>query len=612
LFHQDILLKNLLAIVTISAATAGCAGLTSVTAPAAQDPALAAKPAVVAEVELTPAIVTELSSMEEEGPAVELTGDLLYKYLVAEIAEQRGHWQAAYISMLSVAQQTRDPRIARRAAEIAMNAKEIDAALNAIRLWHETAPRSQEATHFLMTLLIASGRMNEAFPLLQQELQEAAPPVRAAMILNVHRLLASSQDKPAAFQMLEKLLAPYKTMPEAHLSMAQAAYAMGNAERAVLEARAALEANPHSELAVLVLAQVLPGKQEAAALLENFLDKNPNSREIALAYARMLVEQGRFEQAQAQFQRLLEDQPDDLTSLYAVGLLNMQMRNLPQAERHLSRFLEVLATSPTEMRDPTQALLMLAQIAEERNNVPAALAWLDQIEAPTPEAEFELQVKRAQLTAKEGNIDGALTMLEEAKTDEEERQVQVAMAKAQILKAAGKSEQALAELQKTLKRFPDNTSLLYDYAMVAETLKRFQTTEQSLRKVIQLAPQNQHAYNALGYSLAERNVRLEEARQLIQRALELAPEDPFILDSMGWVEFRLGRLSSAEQILRKAYQLRPDPEIAAHLGEVLWAQGQRNDAKAVWREAASKSPDNDTLKNTLTRLKVDLQGNLRR
>jgi tetratricopeptide (TPR) repeat protein len=463
-----------------------------------------------------------------------------------------------------------------------------------------------EAAHFLVTLLIASGRMDEAFSMLQQQLQHASPAIRSAMILNIHRLLARNEDKQAAFQMLEKLLEPYKSTPEAHLSLAQAAYTMGNSDRAVTEARAALDANPQSELAVLVLAQVLPEKQDAATLLGQFLNENPKSREVRLAYARMLVEQSRFQQAQDQFRQLLDDQPDDLTSLYAVGLLNMQTRNLPEAERYLSRFLQVLAASPTEMRDPTQALLMLAQIAEERNDVPAALAWLDQVEAPTPEAEFELQIKRAQLKAKEGDVDGALKLLDEVKTDDEERQAQVAMAQAQILRVAGKPAQALAVLQKTLKRFPDNTGLLYDYAMVAETLKRFDTMEQSLRKLIKLAPQNQHAYNALGYSLADRNVRLEEAEQLIQRALELAPEDPFIMDSMGWVEFRLGRLSSAEQILRRAYELRPDPEIAAHLGEVLWVQGQRDDAKAVWREAAGKAPDNNTLKDTLARLKVDL------
>jgi tetratricopeptide (TPR) repeat protein len=608
LFHRDILLKNLLAIVTVvtaSAAIAGCTSLPSREGATAQDPVPAARPVVVAEAELSPILVTE-SPSAEEWPAAELSGDLLYKYLVAEIAEQRGHWQTAYISMLSVAQQTRDPRIARRAAEIAMNAKELDAALNAIQLWHETAPRSMEAAHFLVTMLIASGRMDEAFPMLEQQLQEAAPATRSAMILNIHRLLARSEDKQAAFQMLENLLEPYKTMPEAHLSLAQAAYTMGNSERAVMEARAALDANPNSELAVLVLAQVLPEKQDAASLLAQFLNENPKSREVRLAYARMLVEQNRFQQAQDQFRQLLVNQPDDLTSLYAVGLLNMQTRNLPEAERYLNRFLQVLATSPSEMRDPTQALLMLAQIAEERNDVPAALAWLDQVDAPTPEAEFELQVKRAQLKAKEGDVEGALRLLDEVKTDDEERQAQVAMAQSQIMRAAGKPEQALAILQKALKRFPDNTGLLYDYAMVAETLKRFDTMEQSLRKLIKLAPQNQHAYNALGYSLADRNVRLEEAEQLIQRALELAPEDPFILDSMGWVEFRMGRLSSAEQTLRKAYELRPDPEIAAHLGEVLWVQGQRDDAKAVWREAAGKAPENNTLKDTLARLKVDL------
>src|SRR5690606_33043026 len=176
----------------------------------------------------------------------------------------------------------------------------------------------------------------------------------------------------------------------------------------------------------------------------------------------------------------------------------------------------------------------------------------------------------------------ALAMLDDRKAEGEERQVQVAVAKAQILRTAGQPRQALTVLQATLKRFPGNTGLLYDYAMAAESLKRFKDMEQALRKIIRLAPDNQHAYNALGYSLADRNIRLKEAHQLISRALELAPEDPFIMDSMGWIEFRMGRLAEAEKLLRRAYELRPDAEIAAHLGEVLWARGQRADAKEIW------------------------------
>jgi Flp pilus assembly protein TadD len=180
------------------------------------------------------------------------------------------------------------------------------------------------------------------------------------------------------------------------------------------------------------------------------------------------------------------------------------------------------------------------------------------------------------------------------------------VAEAQLLRNVNQSREALSVLEAGLKRFPENTDLLYDYAMVAEKLDRMDLMETSLRKIMKLAPDNQHAYNALGYSLAERNIRLEEAYALVEKALRLAPEDPFIMDSMGWVQFRLGRLKESEALLRRAYALRPDPEIGVHLGEVLWVIGQREDAKKLWRDANSKDPKNDTLKSTLARLQVIL------
>ena len=601
-------MKTLLAIVTAviaSAATVGCAGVPYHTLPMAQG-AVPPPSASSAEEPTPEASLAEEQVPKDVLPSMELTRELLYKYLVAEVADQRGHWQAAYISMLSVAQQTRDPRIARRAAEIAMNARQIDAALDAVRLWHSVAPNSEEASHFFMTLLIANGHLREAAPLLQQRLQTAAPSMRPTLILHTYRLLGASQDKQAAFQVLEELLSPYAALPETHLSLAQAAYAAGDTARASSEAQTALQANPRSELAVLILAQVTPNKKQGADILARFLEKNPSSREVRLAYARMLVEQSQFARAQEQFKHLLVDQPGDLTALYAIGLLSMQARNPLEAERYLTRYLQALAESPSEERDPTQALLMLAQIAEDKNDIQAALTWLEQVEAPTSEADFELQLKRAQLRAKQGDMAAALKLLDNLKPQDESRQVQLILARAQIHRSANQSRQAYSVLEKALKRYPDNTSLLYDYAMVAENLKRYQVMEQSLRKIIRLTPNNQHAYNALGYSLADRNLRLKEAHELIKRAFELAPEDPFIMDSMGWVEFRMGRLAEAEKLLRRAYELRPDAEIAAHLGEVLWAKGRRDDAREVWREATLKDPKNGTLKGTLARLQVDL------
>jgi len=266
----------------------------------------------------------------------------------------------------------------------------------------------------------------------------------------------------------------------------------------------------------------------------------------------------------------------------------------------------VLTAQPEDERDPTQALLLLSQIAEERNDVPGALKWLEQVEPG--DAYINVQIRRGQLLAKRGDINGARKVLEQAQAEagNDRDQQQLIQGEAQILRDADRNQEAATILEDGIKRFPDNIDLLYDYAMVADKINSYDTMEAALRKIIDVAPDNPHAYNALGYSLADRNVRLPEALSLIQKAVKLTPEDPFITDSLGWAQFRLGNLEEAEKQLRRAYGLRPDPEIGVHLGEVLWVSGKQAEAKQLWRDAQQKDPQNDVLKNTLNRLNVKL------
>jgi tetratricopeptide (TPR) repeat protein len=607
----DRLLKNIIVIVTLSVVLSACAVSPRRTADVAEraEPltvVAAEQPATGYGVPRKLNVKSENPPGDDALPSVRLTEDLIFKYLTAEIAEQRGSWQAAYITMLSIAQETRDPRIARRAAEMAVKAKQPDEALAAVRLWREVSPQSEEAAQYYMGFILMSENLEEARPVLQQRLQEASPQKRGALILQIQKLLARAKNKAAAFSLFESLVAPYTSLPETRLALAQAAFAQGNNARAVQEAKAALAANPKSELAALTLAQVTADKTEAANSLADFLKQNSQAREVRLAYARLLVEQKQYDQAQDEFKALLKEQPRDLTALYALGLLAAQGKNPNEAEQYLTTYLEALAANPDEDRDPTQALLILSQLAEERNDMKAAHKWLDQIDPATRQAYFNAQIKRAQLFARDDDIPAARKLLHEIDAHGEDEQIQLLMAEAQILRTADQLPEAMKVMEAGLKRFPDNTDLLYDYAMLAEKSNKLDVMEKALRKVIKLAPKNQHAYNALGYSLAERNLRLREAYELIDKALKLAPEDPFIMDSMGWVQFRLGRIDEAEKTLRRAYELRPDPEIAAHLGEVLWVKGKREDAKEFWRDANSKDPKNDTLKSTLVRFQVSL------
>lgn len=541
---------------------------------------------------------------EDPLPTLDLSEELLYKLLTSEIAFQRGDWQTAYVTMMSLAQQTRDPRIARRATEIALSAKQADEALSAVRLWRTLAPHSDEAAQYYLSFIILSDNLDEAEPILEKRLSDARPQTRGLLAFQMQRLLARAKDKAAAFALLEKVLSPYLDLPEARLALAQGAYARGDSQRARQEAQTALTLKPDSELAVLALVQVTPDQTEATHLLANFVAKYPKARDVRMAYARMLIEQKQYAKARREFETMLKEQPQDLTSLYALGVLGVETRDFKSAEQYLTAYLKLLSAKPDDERDPAQALLLLAQIAEEQNDSEAALKWLSQIEPG--EAYLNAQIKRAQVIAKRGDMAAARQLLHETETSGEREQAQLVIAEGQLLREANQLQESLKVYRDGAQRFPNNTDLLYDYAMALEKGSQWEPMESTLRKIMELAPNNQHAYNALGYSLAERNIRLNEAETLVEKALKLAPDDPFILDSMGWVQFRLGKLKEAEDLLRRAYEMRADVEIAAHLGEVLWVKGRKEDAQRLWRDAHKKDPQNDTLKSTLVRLNVSL------
>ena len=598
-------MKTALVIVTLSSLLTACAGLAPVR-PTATPPETAAATTTPLTMARTGKAASRISVQPAEDPlpSAELTDELLYRLLLAEISLQRGEWQNAYMSELAAAQQTRDPRLARRAAEIALGAKQAGEAMSAVRLWRELAPRSEEAAQYYLGFILLSDDLEEARAILTQRLADARSQTRPVMILQTQRLLANAKNKDAAFTMLEGLVAPYTSLPESHIALAQGAFVKGDAARATSEARTALTQKSDSEMAVLTLAQVTADKAEAAKILTTFLLAYPKAVEVRTAYARTLVEQKQYDAARTEFTQLLAQKPENLTSMYALGMLGVQSNRLPEAEKYLAMYVKALADNPDEERDPSQALLILAQIAEDRNDTETALKWLALVDSG--EGVLSAQIKRAQITAKGGNLVEARRLLQEINPEGEHDQATVALAEAQVLRDANLGVTAFTVLGDALKRYPNNTELLYDFAMVAEKANNLDVMEKALRRVIELAPTNQNAYNALGYSLAERNIRLPEASVLIEKALTLAPDDPFIMDSLGWVQFRLGKLKEAEELLRRAYAARPDPEIAVHLGEVLWVKGQKDDAQKLWRDANTKDPKNDTLKSTLTRLRVAL------
>jgi Flp pilus assembly protein TadD len=521
----------------------------------------------------------------------------LYELLLGEIALQRGDYALAAKTYLELARQTGDARIARRAVEVANQGKLPELALEAAKTWQEIEPQSPAALQVVAALLISTKRVDEAEPYLEKLLSaEGVDPERGFLQLN--RLLAANPDKAANLRVVRQLAAKYSSLAPAHLAVALAASAAGDDAAAIAAARRAAEIRPGWEAPAVAEAAVLQKRStaDAAKRLGEFVEKNPSSREGRLNYARALVLDKRVPEARKQFEALLAANPGNNELIYAVGLLAFQLKDYAVAEANMKK----LVGTPT-YRDPDGARYVLGQIAEEQKQWPLAIEWYNQIQ--DGEQALPARLRTANAMAKQGKVDAALAYLRKVSDDYPDQQVQVTVAEAQLLRDASRNKDAYALLGEALKNDPDQPELLYDYALTAERLEKFDVLEENLRKLIDVRPDHAHAYNALGYSFADRNTRLKEARTLIEKAVELAPDDYFIMDSLGWVQYREGNLKGAAATLRRAYTGRPDAEIGAHLGEVLWMLGDRNEANRVWQESLKTAPENETLQKTIKRLR---------
>ncbi|MBE0613345.1 MAG: tetratricopeptide repeat protein [Burkholderiales bacterium] len=537
---------------------------------------------------------TAVVKPEPKLPKQDLTEAVLYEYLLAEIAGQRGAVGLSAQAYADLARHTRDPRIAKRATEVAMYARMPAAAIEAAKIWYETEPSSVQALQALTSLLIGAKRQEEALPYLQAFLEKDDS---GAGFLQLPRLLAGNKDKALTLNLVQRLAQPHPKIAQAHYALAQAAAGAEQGELALTEARAASKLQPDWSLPVLLEAQLLQRQSNALALqhLAAFLERHPESPEVRMTYARVLVAEKKYIEARGEFQTLSRDFPDNTDVVFAVGVLSLQLQDYALAQANFTRLL----TLP--YRDKDTVRMYLAQIAEDQKNYPEALRWYDEVSGG--DAYLRAQIRYALVLSKQGKLDEARAHLKGVEVESDSARVQLLLTEAQMLRDAKQESAAFDLIGKALQNMPDQPDLLYDYAMLADKLERADLLESSLKKLIRLKPDHAHAYNALGYSLADRNLRLPEAQGLIEKALQLSPEDPFIIDSMGWVLYRMGKNKEALEYLRKAYASRPDPEIAAHLGEVLWVAGEHREAEKIWLEATSKTPDNDALNGTIKRFK---------
>ena len=599
------------------------AGLLALPA-AAQRPALSAPSAS----ELAASTPPANSAMDDR---------LFYQLLVGEMALGSGDAGSAYELMLDAARRTRDEGLFRRSVDIAMRSRAGDQALAASRAWRLALPESADAARTQLQILLLLNRPEALAEPLRALLTLTPTGERGELISALPRFLQRAGEPRTVVTLMEEALKPYRDAPAtrvaARVALGRAWLQAGEPERALALAREAHLMEPLAPGPAL-LGMEMMGKQAGAEdLVRTYLAQDRAEPALRLAYVRILTGAQRYADATLQLQALTRQQPDEGQPYLSLGALQLEMKQVEEGEASLLRYVQLVqpqvaarAAQGTELPDTAsssasaedddddrpagpeqglvQAWLMLAQSAEQRGDFKAAEGYLGQIS--DPQRALEVQTRRAAILARQGKFSQARELIRRLPEKGDEDARAKLLAEAGVMRDVKRWRDAYDVLGTAAKRFNDDADLLYEQAMMAEKLERLDDMERLLRRVIAIKPDNAHAHNALGYSLADRRQRLPEAKQLVQRALELLPGDPFITDSLGWVEFRMGNGAEAVRLLRLAYATRPDTEIAAHLGEVLWSLGQRDEARRVWGEAKGRDASNDVLRETLARLRVDL------
>jgi len=552
------------------------------------------------------------SASADDPPAQSaLTDELFYELLLGELNANSGDPTAGYSLMLDAANKAKDPRLFQRAVEMALQLRSPEAALRAANAWSTAIPNSREANRYVLQILIGTNKGAESTDALRREIASSPPMERNASINAIPRAYGRLTDRKMAAEVVEKALADYlqdkTTGASAWTTVGRMRLAAGDTAGALEAARRGQAVEADSEGPAMLAMEMMDVKQPAAeAIVKQYMQGKPTPA-MRLAYVRAQLDDQRYAEATQQLQKLTTDQPDFGEAWLVLGTLQAQDNQLDTAEASLKKFLALPpADGQTEQRSraTAQAYLALAQVAEKRKDYKAAENWLNQIE--NSDDLLSAQTRRASLLARQGKMTEARALIKQLPERNPAEARLKLNAEVQLLRDAKQYQAAYDLLKAGLEKEPKDAELMYDQAMMAEKLNRVDEMESILRALIAAKPDYQHAYNALGYSLADRNVKLPEAKQLIQKAIELVPNDPYIADSLGWVEFRLGNHAEALRILDAAYKAKPDAEIAAHLGEVLWAMGQRDRATAIFKEGMALNAENETLVATVKRLRVKL------
>jgi tetratricopeptide (TPR) repeat protein len=565
-----------------------------------------------------------------------LDARLFYDLLLGEMELRSGSPGSAFQVLLDAARRTRDEGLFRRSVEIAVQSRAGDEAVVAAQAWRTAVPGSLEAMRTQLQLLVALNRIPEAMEPLSALLQATPLPERPSLIAAMPRSLQRAADKKQAAALLQQLLKPSLEQPAtrtaARVALGRMALIADDSAQARTWLQQAQQDDPASPGPALLALEMLGNTPEVEPVVVRYLEQPNAEPQVRLAYVRQLAAAQRYKDAAEQAQALTRQKPEMAPAWLTLGALRLELKQPAEAEQALQRYVQLsqaAAAKPESARPDlaggddddvddddapagaaapdgalVQAWLLLSQAAEQRGDYKAAEAWLQKVDSP--QRALEVQSRRAAILARQGKVNEARELLRKLPERAPEDAKGKLLAEAQMLRDVKRWKEAGQVMTTLNQRYPDEPDLLYEQAMIEEKLDRMGEMERLLRKVIALKPDYQHAYNALGYSLADRNKRLPEAKALIEKALALSPNDPFITDSLGWVQFRMGNRPEALALLRKAYVARPDSEIAAHLAEVLWVDGQRDEARRVLREAKGRDSGNETLMGLIARLKVDL------
>jgi predicted Zn-dependent protease len=504
-----------------------------------------------------------------------MSGELLYEILLGEMNLRQGEPAAGFSLLLDAARKSNDVALYDRAVEIALQARSGDGALMAARAWSQAWPQDRKANNQVLQILLAVNQVAESLEPLKKEIALAPDHERDTVINLIPRHYARVTDKKRAAAVVQQALEPH--LQKNNTTGAIAWTSMGRMRLASDDTAGALEAVKKGQAAdsnsqgPLLLALELMSKKVSAAeplVLQGL--RQQDGTEMAMSHVRVLIELERYKEATEQLQAITRKDNKLADAWLVLGSLQFEQGLDQEAESSLARYVSLAIQTPTDTS--TRGL-------------------------------NQAQTRRAALLARQGKMGQARELIHQIPANNAEEQRSRVLAEVQLLREHRQWQTAFDLLA---THSGGNVDLIYEQAMLAEKLNQLDEMEKLLRQVIALNPSYYNAYNALGFSLADRSIRLPEAKQLIIKALTFAPDDPFITDSLGWVEFRMGNLGAALSYLQKAYKDRADAEIAAHLGEVLWKMKRQDEAIKVWREGLSTSPNNETLQETLQRLKPAL------